>query len=98
MSMPPKQEDELPPIASSRGPVFERTRNLSYERRKAALLHGETAIVVDPIESPLWYVNHYNPAAVEALDTEQLKRMSRLAGLVMRWRSRATDTAPRVKP
>jgi hypothetical protein len=67
--------------------VFPRSELLGYRRRQRALRQGEAALVVDPFESPLWYVNHYDPVSLEETvrDPDRTKKMLHMARLVLKW-------------
>lgn len=64
-------------------PLFRRTKELSYEARKRALTaaenDGETALTVDPFESPLWAVGNYDPSMLSIDTPEKRARVERLA-------------------
>jgi hypothetical protein len=64
-------------------PLFQRTRDLSHTLRRRSLSAeengGEAALIVDPVESPLWFVDHYDPAKLKAVTKGDKKRLQRLA-------------------
>lgn len=64
-------------------PLFERTRELSYSNRRRALLaeenDGEPAVIVDPYESPLWFVDHYDPSKLRAASVDMRERFKAMA-------------------
>jgi hypothetical protein len=72
----------------------------AYEQRKAMLSAdangGESAIVVDPIETQAWFV-HHTTSLVEnsAEDPERVSRLIELAGTVARWTSRLAEAGER---
>jgi hypothetical protein len=65
--------------------VFKRTRELSFEKRLGALSaeqnDSEAAIITEPVESPLWYVNH----AGSLLDLGEKQKLLKIANEVIEW-------------
>jgi len=72
--------------------AIKRADDLSYDRRLEALGAAandkETALIVKPVESPLWYVKHEQSLLVE--DPSEQQRILDLAASVIKWSAELT--------
>jgi hypothetical protein len=78
--------------------LFKRTRDLGYDARQRSLSaadnFGEAAIVVEPIESPLWYVATPDGDLSNPDDPAEVLQIARD---VLTWTNRVIS-GPRPKP
>ena len=74
--------------------VFTLSQELGYKARVRALTAaepvnvGESALIVDPSESPLWYVNH---GTLRLDSKERVKELRQIAEHAIRWTNEVTE-------